>query len=121
MFCLSFFKCCFCFLAEELPRISVNDEDSLIMIMCETSRQSSDVSSCNLFIGEHLHNSTKSRPSSKIKEHSNCIFYVQRADLMNHLQGVSCNYRVNTNPPTYSARSDKYIIPGKYTCIATSL
>ncbi|XP_076124661.1 uncharacterized protein LOC143104461 isoform X3 [Alosa pseudoharengus] len=104
---------------EQLPIISVNNKaaDGLTMITCEIYRHSADVISCNLFIAEHLFSKSKSKQSNKKDGHSNCIFYVSRADLLKHLQsargeGVSCNYTVNTKPPTHSTRSAKYIIPG---------
>ncbi|XP_041946469.1 uncharacterized protein LOC121707749 isoform X1 [Alosa sapidissima] len=104
---------------DKLPVISVNDQaaDGHTMIMCEIYRHSIDVISCNLFIAEHLFSKSTSKKSNKKDGHSNCIFYVSRADLLKHLQsaraeGVSCNYTVNTKPPTHSPRSAKYIIPG---------
>ncbi|XP_041945568.1 uncharacterized protein LOC121707228 isoform X6 [Alosa sapidissima] len=93
------------------PIVSIQHDLAHIQfhIVCEIPNQSWNVTSCQLYTGH------EEEFYLKVEKKKNCHFYVEENDLFRRLQsvrsrGVSCDYTVNTEPPSLSPRSDDYTI-----------
>ncbi|KAG5275102.1 hypothetical protein AALO_G00143570 [Alosa alosa] len=93
------------------PIVSIQHDLAHIQfhIVCEIPNQSWNVTSCQLYTGH------EEEFYLKVEKKKNCHFYVEENDLFSRLQsvrsrGVSCDYTVNTEPPSLSPRSDDYTI-----------
>ncbi|XP_072572732.1 uncharacterized protein [Paramormyrops kingsleyae] len=95
------------------PHIKVDQAagGGMVYIACSFSQQTNKNISCYLYTGDTPEPFTSTwTTGGKV-----CNFYIHNTDLQKHLESalsreLSCDYTVNTKPPTHSPRSDKSVI-----------
>lgn len=91
--------------------ISHNRAHKLFAIACEIPAQTWNVTRCHL-------NTEQELDLSPQKKTQHCLFHLEENDLFSRLgslkiKEVTCNYTVNTQPPSVSPPSDPHAVPGK--------
>lgn len=97
------------------PQINVNPAtaDGTVYINCRISQKNDNNISCYLYTGDTPEPFTSSWTTGDV-----CHFYIHNTDLQKPLESapskeLSCDYTVNTDPPTRSPRSNKTVIEGE--------
>ncbi|XP_041946609.1 uncharacterized protein LOC121707830 isoform X2 [Alosa sapidissima] len=94
------------------PNIKVLHDGS-ISIVCHIPKHFGEATDCQLYTGDEHQSYLKTKTSKSASGVLACQFTVNKDDLFRRLQsvrsrGVSCDYTVNTEPPSLSPRSDPY-------------
>ncbi|XP_076125347.1 uncharacterized protein LOC143104899 [Alosa pseudoharengus] len=98
------------------PNIKVL-HDGFISIVCDIPKHFGEATDCQLYTGDKHQFYLKTKTSKSASGDQSCQFTVNKDDLFRRLQsmrsrGVSCDYTVNTEPPSLSPRSDPYNFKG---------
>ncbi|KAG5275105.1 hypothetical protein AALO_G00143600, partial [Alosa alosa] len=91
--------------------------DGFISIVCDIPKHFGEATDCQLYTGDERQSYLKTKTSKSATGDLFCQFTVNKDDLFRRLQsvrsrGVSCDYTVNTEPPSLSPRSDPYNFTG---------
>ncbi|XP_062401297.1 uncharacterized protein LOC134092446 isoform X2 [Sardina pilchardus] len=94
------------------PNITVRHDGS-IAIGCDIPKHFGEATRCQLYTGDESKPYIRIKTSKSASGDVSCQFTVNEDDLFRRLpsvgsRGVSCDYTVNTEPPSLSPRSDPY-------------
>ncbi|XP_076123804.1 uncharacterized protein LOC143103846 isoform X2 [Alosa pseudoharengus] len=106
------------------PNIKVF-HDGVISIDCDIPKHFGEATDCQLYTGDKHQFYLKTKTSKSASGDLFCQFTVNKDDLFRRLQsvrsrGVSCDYTLNTEPPSLSPRSDPYNFTAATTTATTT-